>query len=127
MRGHIGKVALTFACEYSIPTPMLDGIDRGVDLIVTLDADGQFDPSGMPALIEPVVAGEADFSTASRFKDPSLQPDMPWVRLWGNRVMSRVISRLARQKFHDLSCGMRCYSRTAALHLDLLGHFTYTQ
>jgi glycosyltransferase involved in cell wall biosynthesis len=103
------------------------GIDHGADLIVSIDADGQFDPGDIPALVEPVISGEADFSTASRFIDPSLVPDMPWAKRWGNRVVSRLISRLAGQTFHDVSCGMRCYSRKAALQLHLLARFTYTQ
>lgn len=103
------------------------GIDHGADLIVTLDGDGQFDPREIPALLEPVLSGRADFATASRFADPALVPDMPWVRRWGNRLMSRLISRLAGRTFHDVSCGMRCYSRRAAMHLHLLARFTYTQ
>ena len=35
--------------------------------------------------------------------------------------MSRLISRLTGQRFYDVSCGMRCYSRRAALQLHLLG------
>jgi glycosyltransferase involved in cell wall biosynthesis len=97
------------------------------DLIVTIDADGQFDPAAIPALIEPVVAGAADFTTASRFKDPNLTPAMPWTRLWGNRLMSRLISALIGRRFYDVSCGMRCYHRRAALQLYLLARFTYTQ
>jgi glycosyltransferase involved in cell wall biosynthesis len=103
------------------------GIDRGADLIVTIDADGQFDPADISVLIEPVLRGEADFATASRFKDPDLVPVMPRAKLWGNRMMSRLISRLAGQTFYDVSCGMRCYSRSAALQLHPLGRFTYTQ
>ena len=52
---------------------------------------------------------------------------MPAVKRWGNRAMSSLISRLAGQEFHDVSCGMRCYSRRAALQLHLVGRFTYTQ
>ncbi len=103
------------------------GIERGADLIVSIDADGQFDPADIPALIAPVLSGEADFTSASRFADPALVPEMPAAKLWGNRMMSRLISRLAGQRFHDVSCGMRCYSRAAALQLHLLGEFTYTQ
>src|SRR5262249_1152829 len=103
------------------------GLDQGADLIVTVDADGQFDPADIPTLIAPVVAGQAEFATASRFKDPALTPPMPWSRLWGNRLMSRFISHLTRQKCHDVSCGMRCYQRRAALQLYLLAPFTYTQ
>jgi glycosyltransferase involved in cell wall biosynthesis len=103
------------------------GLDRGADLIVSIDADGQFNPADIPALIAPVVAGQADFTTASRFKDPALTPSMPRARLWGNWLMSRLISHLTRQKFHDVSCGMRCYGRRAALQLYVLARFTYTQ
>ena len=103
------------------------GIDHGADLFATLDADGQFDPRDLPALIAPVLEGRADFATASRFLDPSLAPEMPWVKRWGNRMMSRLISRLAGRTLHDVSCGMRCYSRRAAMHLHLLARFTYTQ
>jgi hypothetical protein len=52
---------------------------------------------------------------------------MPRIKRWGNRMMSQLISRLAGERFADVSCGMRCYSRKAALQLDLLGRFTYTQ
>jgi glycosyltransferase involved in cell wall biosynthesis len=96
-------------------------------LIASIDADGQFDPSDLRLLVEPVVSGQADFATASRFLDPSLSPDMPWSKKWGNRLMSRLISSLAGQRFYDVSCGMRCYSRGAAMRLHLLGRFTYTQ
>ena len=103
------------------------GIDQGSDLIVTIDADGQFDAADIPSLVAPVVSSTADFATASRFRDPSLVPRMPWIKLWGNRMMSRLISRLAGQKFWDVSCGMRCYGRRAALRLHPLARFTYTQ
>ncbi len=103
------------------------GVEQGVDIIATLDSDGQFNPADIPALIAPVIAGEADFATASRFKDPALIPVMPWIKRWGNRMMSRLISRLAGQRLYDVSCGMRAYSRRASMQLNLLGRFTYTQ
>jgi len=108
-------------------TSLRYAIDSGADLIVSLDADGQFDPADIPALIEPVLAGRADFSSASRFLDPALTPKMPAMKLWGNRRIARFVSRLAGQTFHDVSCGMRCYSRRAALGLNPIGKFTYTQ
>jgi glycosyltransferase involved in cell wall biosynthesis len=108
-------------------TGLARGIERGADLIASIDADGQFDPLDLPSLIQPVLAGEADFVTASRFDDPTAAPQMPRVKRLGNRMMSYLISRLAGQRFGDVSCGMRCYSRAAALQLHLLGRFTYTQ
>ena len=106
-------------------------IEQGMDLIATIDSDGQFNPADIPKLIEPIVNDEADFTTASRFKDKNLIPDMTGVKLWGNRMMSRLITRLTirqtGQRFFDVSCGMRGYNRRAMLQLNLLGEFTYTQ
>ena len=108
-------------------TALDEAIQRQADLLVTLDADGQFDPREIPRLIEPVLAGRADLATASRFVDPRLTPPMPLVKRWGNRFMSRWISNLVGTNLCDVSCGMRCYSRRALLRLGLLGDFTYTQ
>ena len=103
-------------------------VESGADLLVTLDSDGQFDPTDIPALIAPVLDGQADFTTASRFIDPGLAPsDMTSVKRWGNRTIARIISGLAGRRFHDVSCGMRCYSRKAALELNPMANFTYTQ
>ncbi len=96
------------------------------DIIVTIDADGQFNPADIPALAAPIVAGEADFVTASRFIDPALVPVMTGIKKWGNDFMARWVSRLVKQRFHDVSCGFRAYSRNAYLRLVLLGEFTYT-
>ncbi|MFP8879924.1 MAG: glycosyltransferase family 2 protein [Myxococcota bacterium] len=102
-------------------------VDAAADLIVTIDADGQFDPADIPTLVRPVIERRADFASASRFADPSLVPDMPALKRWGNRMMARLVSRLTGQTFFDVSCGMRCYSRRAALVLNPMGKFTYTQ
>jgi glycosyltransferase involved in cell wall biosynthesis len=108
-------------------TGLTHALALGADLVVTIDSDGQFDPATIPTLIQPVVEGRADFATASRFADPRLVPDMPRIKRWGNRVMSRLVSRLIGQRFADVSCGMRCYSRRAAMSLNMVGTFTYTQ
>lgn len=108
-------------------TALAYAIEQQVALLVTIDSDGQFDPRDIPKITLPVIEGKADFVTASRFKDPALTPQMPWIKQWGNRQMSRLISRLTGHKFYDVSCGMRCYGRKALVNLNPLGTFTYTQ
>ena len=95
--------------------------------MVNIDGDRQFDPADIPKLIAPILNREADMVTASRFKDSALTPDMPPVKLVGNHMMSFLISRLCGQKFADVSCGFRAYSREALLQINLHGLFTYTQ
>jgi len=101
-------------------------MELGADVIVTIDADGQFNPEDIPTVAGPVLRGEADFVTASRFADPSLEPEMPAVKRWGNAMMSRWVSHLTGRTFHDVSCGFRAYGPEAFLRLVLLGDFTYT-
>jgi dTDP-4-amino-4,6-dideoxygalactose transaminase/glycosyltransferase involved in cell wall biosynthesis len=108
-------------------TALKYAIESRADYLATLDSDGQFNPADLAELIDPVVSDEADFSTASRFKDADKVPEMPDVKKWGNRRMSSLVSKLTGQRFYDVSCGMRCYNRKAMLSLNLLGKFTYTQ
>jgi glycosyltransferase involved in cell wall biosynthesis len=108
-------------------TGVLTALEHGADIMVNIDADGQFDPNNIHDLLAPILAGKADFVTASRFLDPALVPQMPPVKLFGNRAMSWLISRLTNQQFADVSCGFRAYTRDALLNLNLFGDFTYTQ
>lgn len=102
-------------------------VENDYQLMVNIDGDLQFDPSDIPKLVAPVIAGHAEMATASRFIDSRLIPHMPRVKLFGNRMMSALISGLVRRRFADVSCGFRCYSRDALLRLSLHGAFTYTQ
>jgi len=98
----------------------------GADIIVNIDADGQFDPKDIPKLLAPIIDGKAEMVTASRFADPALVPRMPWVKKWGNRRAANLLNKLAQLNLNDVSCGFRAYSRDAALRATLLGRHTYT-
>lgn len=103
-------------------------LSGGYDALVTIDGDGQFDSNEIDLLMRPIRGGKADFVSGSRFLDSSRPPQgIPYMKLWGNRQMARLISYLTRQSFKDVSCGFRAYSRKSLLHLNLMGGFTYTQ
>lgn len=108
-------------------TGLREALMLGADIIVNMDADGQFNPADIPALITPIKNGEAEFVTATRFAKPEYMPVMPAIKLWGNRWMTRIINFITKKQFTDVSCGFRAYSRDAALRLTLFGRFTYTQ
>jgi glycosyltransferase involved in cell wall biosynthesis len=101
---------------------------RGADVIVNMDGDGQFRPEDIPALIRPIVEEGYGFVTCTRFADRSKLPEMPRIKLWGNRMMCRLVGAITGgPRFTDVSCGFRAYSRDTALRLNLFGAFTYTQ
>lgn len=108
-------------------TGLKTALGRGADIIVNIDADGQFNPTDIPTLVEPVVQNEAGFVTATRFARKEYIPEMPAIKLWGNHWVTRLVNFLTGKKFTDVACGFRAYSREAALRLTLFGKFTYTQ
>ena len=99
----------------------------GADIIVSLDGDGQHPPEAIPLLIAPLLAGEADFATATRFSDPALAPRMPALNRLGNRLVARITGLACGRPFTDAACGFRAYSRDAALRINIFGGHTYTQ
>ncbi len=108
-------------------TGLHQALERGADIIVNIDGDGQFNPQDIPRLIEPILKQEAWFVTCTRFADPKLIPRMTPLKRWGNKWMTGLINFLTGKKLTDVSCGFRAYTREAALRLVLFGHFTYTQ
>jgi dolichol-phosphate mannosyltransferase len=59
-----------------------------VEIAVKLDGDGQMDPSLIPLLIQPLLAGQADFTKGNRFYSPRHLRQMPAIRLIGNAGIS---------------------------------------
>lgn len=112
---------------FAFQTGIREALRRGADIMVNLDGDGQFDPQDIPKLLAPILSGQAEFVTATRFANPQEMPKMSALKLWGNKWMTRIINFLIKINFTDVSCGFRAYTRNAALNLNLFGHFTYTQ
>ncbi|MEP7024071.1 MAG: glycosyltransferase family 2 protein [Actinomycetota bacterium] len=92
--------------------------EGGAQYIVTTDADGQYNPAEIELLMEPLLAGEADFVTGSRrlgseeTKDP--------VRKAGVRFFALAISVLTGQKISDTTFGLRAMRAevTGAVQLE---------
>lgn len=63
---------------------------EGADIIVKIDGDGQMDPRLVPALIAPLLRGEADYAKGNRFYSVHNVRTMPRARLLGNAVLSLV-------------------------------------
>ena len=63
-------------------------IAEGADIIIKIDGDGQMDPDLIPAFIEPILRGEADYTKGNRFFEIETIRQMPWTRLIGNTGLS---------------------------------------
>ncbi len=100
--------------------------EKGYDILVSIDADRQFNAQQIPKIIQPILTGKADMVLGNRFSE-GIPENMPKTKYWGNKQMSKLISFITKQKFTDVSCGFRAYSKEALLRLNLFGEFTYTQ
>lgn len=100
-------------------------LENNADILVGIDADGQFDCDEIKAIIEPIVAGEANLVTGNRFS-AGMPKNMSRVKYWGNKVVADLVSNISGQKFMDVSCGFRAFGREALLRLNIFGNFTYT-
>ena len=79
------------------------------DIIVTLDADGQHDPSDIPNLIKPIISGNADLVLEKRDEPPPLS--------------ERLIARLVGSHLNcsDVGTGFRAFRRELAENIRLRG------
>ena len=100
--------------------------DNRYDMLVSIDADRQFNANQIPDIIKPILRNEADMVLGNRFSN-GMPENMPKSKYWGNRQMSKLISFITKQTFSDVSCGFRAYGEEAILRLNLFGKFTYTQ
>lgn len=83
--------------------------NRGYDYLVQLDADGQHDPSCIPELLAPIVAGEADIAIGSRFLGTSYRP--PFARRAGMALFRRIVSFVTGKSITDTTSGFQAFSR----------------
>ena len=108
----------------SFRTEMKEALDRGADLILHTDADGQYDSADLPNLLNPLLEEKADLVLGSRFLGKI--EHMPFLNRWGNKAFSRVISTIIHQKVTDAQTGFRAFTREIA-SLPLTSTHTYTQ
>jgi len=112
---------------YSFKRAVESSLNQNADLMVNIDADGQFDPEDIPQLIRPILEGKADMTIANRFGKHEAQ-NIPWIKDFLNRLASRLIGFFLNHKIDDLTCGFRAHNQETMLRLNLTNvHFTYTQ
>jgi glycosyltransferase involved in cell wall biosynthesis len=95
----------------AVQTGFRYALERGYDVAVRLDGDGQHDPSELPKLLEPLERDAADVVTGSRFRegDESYRP--PLGRRLGITWFARLVSLLSGQRVTDTTSGFQALNR----------------
>ena len=91
---------------------------RGARVICTIDADGQYEPEEIQRVVEPILAGRADFVSGSRRLGAELTTDR--VRHLGVLVFGALFSLVVKHRITDPACGLRAMAPevTAAVTLE---------
>lgn len=107
-------------------TAVESALANEADVLVNIDADGQFPPAEIPKFTELILSNKADMVVASRFGIKSAK-NMPWIKNFLNRFAANIIGKFLHYKIEDLTCGFRALNQETMLRLNLAYRFTYTQ
>ncbi|MGC4118032.1 MAG: glycosyltransferase family 2 protein [Myxococcales bacterium] len=86
---------------------------RGYDVAVQVDGDDQHDPAQLPALLEPLTAGRADYVVGSRFLGEKSGFRSTAVRRAGIRYLCALLRLRAGVHVTDPTSGFRAANRKA--------------
>jgi glycosyltransferase involved in cell wall biosynthesis len=104
----------------AIVTGYRRALAAGTDACVVMAGDGQMDPADMPALLDPIAMGRADYVKGNRFRSRSVWRVMPHVRLVGNILLS-LLTKISSGYLHlfDSQCGYTAITPRALRQIDL--------
>jgi glycosyltransferase involved in cell wall biosynthesis len=103
---------------------LASSLGHDADVIVNTDADNQYCASGIPALIAPILRGEADMVVGARPIEQvrhfsTLKKILQRLGSWAVRLVSST-------EVPDATSGFRAFSRAAAQRLNVFSTYTYT-
>lgn len=121
---HIVRLGSNRGLAYAFEAGLDACLKLGADVIVNTDADNQYDARDIPALVEPILAGEADMVVGDR--GIKGHGEFSWTKKRLQHLGSWAVRRASSTATPDATSGFRAYNREAALSLVVVNQFTYT-
>jgi dolichol-phosphate hexosyltransferase len=97
------------------------------DIVVFIDADGSHEPKDIPAMVAPIIAGEADMVVGSRGKGGSdeLHGNLEqFIRHFGSQLIMLAINYRWNVRLTDSQNGFRALKRDVGKRLELTSNLT---
>jgi glycosyltransferase involved in cell wall biosynthesis len=107
---HVLRLPFNLGIGGAMQTGFRFAFEQGYDIAVQIDGDGQHDPSQLPKILGPVLAGEADLCVGSRFTGDGAYRSS-FARRVGIKIFAGVVSAVVRQKVTDTTSGFRAVNR----------------
>jgi len=101
-----------------------ESLGMGADIIVNFDADLQYDPADIPALVAPILAGHADLVVGDR--GPGKLAHFSPVKRLLQRLGSWMVRQASGLEVQDATSGLRAFTREAARRMNVFSKMTYT-
>ena len=101
-----------------------EALAMGAGVIVNFDADLQYDPADIPALVAPILAGRADVVVGDR--GPGTLAHFSAVKRMLQRLGSWMVRQASGLKVQDATSGFRAFTREAARRMNVFSKMTYT-
>jgi glycosyltransferase involved in cell wall biosynthesis len=92
--------------------------EKGADIMVTLDSDGQHEPGQIPDLLKPLSQG-FDIVIGSRFLRNDDKEKVPRYRSFGIKTISKLTQVASYGKITDSQSGFRAYNKNALSKINL--------
>ena len=89
------------------------------EVIVIQDADMEYDPADVPALVDPIMRGAADVVFGSRLSGGRPQRAYMFWHLVGNRLLSLLTNALFNTTLSDMETGYKAFRSEVLRSLDL--------
>lgn len=121
---HVVRHTVNRGLATAFMTGMEACLRLGADVIVNTDADNQYCAADIPALTDPILAGEADMVIGSRPIDDT--EHFSWVKKRLQRLGSWAVRMASKTDVADAPSGFRAISRDAAMRLNVFNAYTYT-
>jgi glycosyltransferase involved in cell wall biosynthesis len=121
---HIVKLTNNKGLAFAFQAGLDACLKLGADVVVNTDADNQYSADDIPALVAPIVAGEADMVIGDR--NVMAIEHFSFVKKRLQKLGSWVVRQASGTTVPDATSGFRAYNREAALGLTVVSRFTYT-
>src|SRR5262249_9884396 len=93
-------------------------LDQNIDVLVTMDCDGQHEPARIPVLLEAI--HDADIVSGSRYlRDFRQDTPAPEDRREINRIITTELNERFGLNLTDAFCGFKAYQRSALCRLRI--------
>ena len=93
--------------------------EKGFDITVRMDGDGQMNPDDLEALIDPIAKGSCDYTKGNRFFSGKAFEVMPKIRFFGTAFLS-LLTKIVSGYWHlsDFQSGFTAINKKALTTID---------